>query len=38
MEKNDNYDDIIYQMQKQAVTIDHNTILLITDPSLNWLI
>ena len=33
MEKIDNYDDVMYQMQKQAVIIDHNTILLITDPS-----
>ena len=33
MEKNDNYDDIMYQLHRQAVIIDHNSILLITNPS-----
>ena len=33
MEKNDNYDDVMYQLQKQAVIIDVNNLLLIKDPS-----
>ena len=33
MEKKDNYDDVMYQLQKEAVTIDHNSILLISNPS-----
>ena len=33
MEKKDNYDDVMYQLHKEAVTIDHNSILLITNPS-----
>ena len=33
MDKNDNYDDIMYQLHRQAVIIDHNSILLITNPS-----
>ena len=34
MEKKDNYDDVMYQLHKEAVTIDHNSILLIKEPSL----
>ena len=33
MEKNDNYDDVMYQLQRQAVIIDVNNLLLIKDPS-----
>ena len=33
MEKKDNYDDVLYQLHKEAVTIDHNSILLIKEPS-----
>jgi hypothetical protein len=33
MEKNDNYDDVMYQLQKQAVIIDVNYLELIKDPS-----
>ena len=33
MEKKDNYDDVMYQLHKEAVTIDHNSILLIKEPS-----
>ena len=33
MEKNNNYDDVMYQLHRQAVTIDHNSILLISNPS-----
>ena len=33
IEKNDNYDDVMYQMQRQAVIIDVNNLLLIKDPS-----
>ena len=29
MGKKDNYDDVMYQLHKEAVTIDHNSILLI---------
>lgn len=33
IEKNDNYDNEMYQMQRQAVIIDVNNLLLIKDPS-----
>ena len=33
MEKKDNYDDVMYQMHKEAVIIDVNNLLLIKDPS-----
>ena len=33
MGKKDNYDDVMYQMQRQAVIIDVNNLLLIKDPS-----
>ena len=33
MEKNNNYDDVIYQLQKQAVMSDVNNLLLIQNPS-----
>ena len=33
MEKNDNYDDVMYQLQRQAVIIDVRNLLLIKDPS-----
>ena len=33
MEKNNNYDDIMYQLHRQAVIIYHNSILLIINPS-----
>jgi len=33
MKQNDNYDDVIYQLQRQAVIIDVNNLLLIKDPS-----
>jgi hypothetical protein len=33
MKKNDNYDDVIYQLQRQAVIIDVNNLQLIKDPS-----
>ena len=33
MEKNDNYDDVMYQLHRQAVIIDVNNLLLIKDPS-----
>jgi hypothetical protein len=33
MEKNNNYDDVMYQLQKQAVIIDVNNLLLIKNPS-----
>ena len=33
IEKNDNYDNVMYQLQKQAVIIDVNNLLLIKDPS-----
>ena len=33
MEKNDNYDDVMYQLQRQAVIIDVNNLLLIKEPS-----
>ena len=33
IEKNDNYDDVMYQLQRQAVIIDVNNLLLIKDPS-----
>jgi hypothetical protein len=33
MEKNDNYDDIMYQLQRRAVIIDVKNLLLIKDPS-----
>ena len=33
MKKNDNYDDVMYQLQKQAVIIDVNNLLQIKDPS-----
>ena len=33
MEKNDNYDNVMYQLQKEAVIIDVNNLLLIKDPS-----
>jgi hypothetical protein len=33
MKKNDNYDDVIYQLQRKAVIIDVRNLLLIKDPS-----
>jgi hypothetical protein len=33
IEKNDNYDDVMYQLQRQAVIIDVNNLQLIKDPS-----
>ena len=33
MDKNNNYDDVMYQMHRQAVIIDVNNLLLIKDPS-----
>ena len=33
MEKNDNYDNVMYQLQKEAVIIDVNNLLLIQNPS-----